>query len=844
MTALRSSILALLLLPVHAAAQTPVHFADANLKAAVEAQLGKANPTPTDMLNLLYLRAVVRDISDLTGLEYATNLSELDLSANPISNLSPLAGLTNLGNLTLANNPISDLSPLAGLTNLHSLYMGFNQISNLSPLADLTNLKNLNLENNQISNLSPVAGLTKMQSLHLRNNQIADISALAGLTDLIGLDIWNNQVSDISVLMGLLRLGHVNIKGNPLNPEAYNVHIPQLTQRGVVVQYDPPSAQRPAVSTQSATDVGQTSATLRGLVTSDGGQACQYRFRYRVSGGSYSHTTWTGSLTTGQTFSESVSGLTPGSTYYFSAQAKNSAGESDWGSEQSFATGTSGSVPTVASQPATNVGQTSATLRGSITNDGGQACEYRFRWRRSGGAYGYTSWTGSVTTGQSFTESISGLTSSSTYYFNAQARNSAGESPWGGELSFTTGTSVTTPSVTTQSALSVSQTSATLQGRLDNDGGESCQYSFRYKKSGGTYTYLTWAGSITTGQSFTAAVSGLTPASTYYFNAKARNSAGESAWGGEQSFTTGTSTTTPSVSTLPAVGIGETSATLRGRLDNDGGQTCQYGFRYKKSGDVYNYLPWAGSVTTGQSFSESISGLAPGSTYYFNAKARNSAGESPWGSEQTFTTSSTAVSHTLTISSNAGGYVSTPGEGTFAYNEGAQVQLRAEANSGYRFTHWSGTIWSSDNPTTITMNQDHNVAANFEPTGPQTPDAPVLTEPGSPSQPGPAIGTLTPTLKWQAVPGADYYALAISEYPYGREHVIYNPQQLYATTHTVPGNVFQYGKKYRWNTQAHSADGWSNVSATLYFRTTEVALHGAITLVEAVPTTAGEFGLT
>lgn len=99
------------------------------------------------------------------------------------------------------------------------------------------------------------------------------------------------------------------------------------------------------------------------------------------------------------------------------------------------------------------------------------------------------------------------------------------------------------------------------------------------------------------------------------------------------------------------------------------------------------------------------------------------------------------------------------------------------------------------------------------------PDSPITTNPGSSFEPGPVINTLTPTLHWAGSFGADYYALAISEYPYGTINIIYNPQQLYGTSHTVPVGKLECGKKYRWNMQAHSGTKWSVVSNLLYFQT-------------------------
>lgn len=94
-------------------AQEPVFFFDPALQAAVEFELGFDDPTPDDMLNLIYLDAYELDIFDLTGLEYATNLFLLDLGINLIQDISPIAGLTELRWLYLDYNLINDISTIA-----------------------------------------------------------------------------------------------------------------------------------------------------------------------------------------------------------------------------------------------------------------------------------------------------------------------------------------------------------------------------------------------------------------------------------------------------------------------------------------------------------------------------------------------------------------------------------------------------------------------------------------------------------------------------------------------------------------------------------------------------------
>jgi len=72
----------------------------------------------------------------------------------------------------------------------------------------------------------------------------------------------------------------------------------------------------------------------------------------------------------------------------------------------------------------------------------------------------------------------------------------------------------------------------------------------------------------------------------------------------------------------------------------------------------------------------------------------------------------------LTISRTAGGTVTAPGEGTFTYDQGTGVNLVAEAEEGYRFVNWTGDVDAIAHvdaaSTTITMNDDYSIIANFE----------------------------------------------------------------------------------------------------------------------------------
>ena len=226
---------------------TAVDIPDPNLRAAIETELGK-NPddtiTEADMLTLTTLDPELPEnvvigaspapetvVEDLTGLEFAENLTELDLYGHNISDVSPLAGLVNLKELRLSYNNISDVSPLAGLTKLTVLDLWDSSISDVSSLADLVNLKELSLTYNYgISDISPLAGLTKLTSLRLGGNDISDISPLAGLTKLTVLDLHQNNISDISPLANLVNLEHLRLSENNISDISPLAGLTKLTQ--------------------------------------------------------------------------------------------------------------------------------------------------------------------------------------------------------------------------------------------------------------------------------------------------------------------------------------------------------------------------------------------------------------------------------------------------------------------------------------------------------------------------------------------------------------------------------------------------------------------------------------
>ena len=249
---------------------------DPNLQTVIERLLGKAPGaliTAAEMARLERIEADDAGISNLTGLEAATQLERIEFRHNSISDLSPLRGLTRLNNIKLRGNRITDVSPLAGLVNVDWLGLEENAITNLSPLKGLIKLNGIGISGNPISDVSALAslisleginawrtsisdfsslakltrlrwigfgddrsisalpslkGLKSLRRLEINNCNISDLSGLSELTQLERLTLVNNQISDITPLANLKGLEHLNLDANVIKDVSPLVKLTKL----------------------------------------------------------------------------------------------------------------------------------------------------------------------------------------------------------------------------------------------------------------------------------------------------------------------------------------------------------------------------------------------------------------------------------------------------------------------------------------------------------------------------------------------------------------------------------------------------------------------------------------
>lgn len=225
-------------------------------------------------------------------------------------------------------------------------------------------------------------------------------------------------------------------------------------------------AAAPSLTTTAASSVAAYTASSGGNVTSDGGAAVSARgvcWNTSPNPTTANSTTSDGSGT--GSFVSSVTGLNPLTTYYLRAYATNSTGTA-YGNEISFTT--TATTPTVTTDAASSITTTTATSGGNVTSDGGSAVTARgVCWSTSPNPTTANSKTTDGSGTGTFTSSLTGLSSGTTYYVRAYATNGIGTA-YGNQVSFST---VTLATVSTRTPDNISGTNARLGGDVTSDGG-------------------------------------------------------------------------------------------------------------------------------------------------------------------------------------------------------------------------------------------------------------------------------------------------------------------------------------------------------------------------------------
>jgi len=381
-------------------------------------------------------------------------------------------------------------------------------------------------------------------------------------------------------------------------------------------------------------------------------------------------------------YTNTLAGLLPGTKYYVRAYASNSKG-TGYGQLDSLTT--MAVRPGLSMITVSYISTTQVDVSAGVTNDGGATLSARgFCWNTTGNPTIADNFTiNGIVTGN-FTASISGLQEGIWYWVRAYATNAVG-TKYGDAVKFRTHT---IPTVETDPAIVFSPADAstiTSTGKVTDNGDVAVTEKGMCWSTAGTPDRTgSYKKDLAVGNAISVITSGLALNTVYYIRAYATNGIG-TGYGEIISFKT---PYIPTVVTNPVTDITSISATGGGEVITDSGAAITArGVCWSTAPGPTILLATKTNNGTGTGiFTSNITGLSPGTTYYFRAYATNSTGTA-YGNQDSFVTLATLATLTTTAASAITLTTATSG-GNITNDGGATVTAR-------------GVCWStSSTPTT------------------------------------------------------------------------------------------------------------------------------------------------
>lgn len=195
-------------------------------------------------------------------------------------------------------------------------------------------------------------------------------------------------------------------------------------------------------------------------------------------------------------------------------------------------------LATVTTGSVSNITSSDADVSGNVTNEGGSSVTSRgICWNTTGTPTLADAFGGSGSGLGSFTVDVFPLSAGTTYYVRAYATNSAGTA-YGNQVSFTTLSSITVPTVTTSPISRIEELFVEGGGNVTNNGGSAVTARGVCWDTSSNPTILDSKTNDGSGTgTFNSLISPLSSGTTYYIRAYATNSVGTS-YGSEISVTT------------------------------------------------------------------------------------------------------------------------------------------------------------------------------------------------------------------------------------------------------------------------------------------------------------------
>ncbi|GAB1447959.1 hypothetical protein MASR2M44_09620 [Bacteroidota bacterium] len=472
------------------------------------------------------------------------------------------------------------------------------------------------------------------------------------------------------------------------------------------------------VTTAQATSITSTTASLGGIVSSNGG--ANVTERGIVYGSTANPTISNGTKVAmgagNGSFSQVVTNLSPSTSYHFRAFSTNSVGTS-YGADSTFTTASlpPSSAPTVSTAQALFINLTNATLGGIVSDSGSSAVTER------GIVYATTANPTTANTKVSmgsgigsFSLPVSGFTHSTTYHVRAYAINSVGTS-YGADSTFVTASpSLTVPLVRTSSPFGIGYYNAALGGGIIDTGSSAITERGVVLSTSPNPTVSDRKVVFMNSSIVVLNVTGLTPSTLYHVRYYAYNNSGVG-YGGDSTFRTLDLPTNlpPLVRTNSPSLITATSAFLAGNvLDTGSANVTDRGIVYGTASNPTLATATKVAIGSGRGgFNKSITGLNPATTYHYKAYAISSI-DTSYGGDSSFTTLE-IVGPILTVTSSFTPF--TTCSGTTSEEQSFKVSginlvggITVTAPSGFEVSATSGSGFTASlilNPTSGSVSE-------------------------------------------------------------------------------------------------------------------------------------------
>ena len=411
------------------------------------------------------------------------------------------------------------------------------------------------------------------------------------------------------------------------------------------------------VDTNTAIDIDEDSARLRGYLEINDWDEAEVYFRWGSSSSNLNHQTSRLDKSSSGGFSYLLTGLSDDTRYYFQAVARGEDGEIVYGSVESFTTDEEDDDDDddidITTLSATDVDEDSAELRGEMEGDDDIEVWFAFEENDSTPSCNSSSQKIGETTvddGDDFEERVTNLDEDEKYYYRACGEDADGNIISGSIRSFTTDEEDDDDDddidITTLSATDVDEDSAELRGEMEGDDDIEVWFAFEENDSTPSCNSSSQKIGETTvddGDDFEERVTNLDEDEKYYYRACGEDADGNIISGSIRSFTTDEEDDDDyeeyvelRAVTNIASGISTSAARLNGYVFGEGDAYCY--FQYGRTSSLGLTTSWQDvNLDYETSCSDYRTGLSSNTTYYYRTVLVQN-GNYEYGSIQSFRT--------------------------------------------------------------------------------------------------------------------------------------------------------------------------------------------------------------